>query len=269
MKLLGLIYGMGELPRAVALFAKTNGYRVIAIALKPIGDTSLKPYVDELKEVHVGRLGTVIRLLKRYGVKEAIIAGKIPKTLLYKGDVLPDLRAAKLLLTLKDRGDDSIINAVAKEFEKDDIKLLSIMDFCADLITEEGLLTKTPPNEKEWKDIRFGFAIAKEIGRLDIGQTVIVKDRAVMAVEAIEGTDATITRGGVLAGKDAIAIKVIRPAQDIRFDIPAVGLKTLEAMKEVKIRVIALEAGKSIILERDKFIKEAEKAGITVVGYKG
>ncbi|MBI4824108.1 MAG: UDP-2,3-diacylglucosamine diphosphatase LpxI [Nitrospirae bacterium] len=269
LKVLGLISGMGELPKAIALDAKAKGYTVVAIALTPISNVPLAGYVDVLKEVNVGRLGEIIRTLKKHNVTQAVMAGKVPKSLLYLSRIRPDLRAAKLLFSLKDRKDDSILIAVARELEKDGIRLLSITDFCASLMTPEGILTKKHPTEKEWNDIRFGFDIAKEIGRLDIGQTVVVKDRAVMAVEAIEGTDEAIRRGGKLAGKGAVVVKVSKPYQDMRFDVPTVGINTLEVMIGVKASVLAVEAGKSILLEREDFLKSANKAGIAVVGYKG
>lgn len=270
LKVLGLISGMGELPKAIAQDAKAKGYTVVAVALSPIADTTLSQYVDVLKEVNVGKLGEIIRTLKKHNVTQAVMAGKVPKSLLYLSKIRPDLRAAKLLFSLKDRKDDSILQAVLRELEKDGITLLNTTDFCAGLMTPEGILTrKTRPTEKEWKDIRFGFDIAKEMGRLDIGQTVVVKDRAVMAIEAIEGTDEAIRRGGRLAGKGAVVVKVSKPSQDMRFDVPTVGINTLEVMIEVRAKVLTVEAGKSIFLEKEIFIERAEKAGIVVVGYEG
>ncbi len=196
------------------------------------------------------------------------MAGKVPKSLLFKSKVIPDLRAVKLLFSLKDKSDDSILLAIAKELEKDGIKLLNTADFSSSLMTPEGILTDERLSENEWKDIAFGWKIAKEIGRLDIGQTVVVKDQAVMAVEAIEGTDEAILRGGKLAGEGAVVVKVAKPKQDMRFDVPVVGMNTLKSMIEVNARVLAIEAGKSILLQRKKVIKEADEAGVSVVGYK-
>jgi len=269
MKILGLIAGMGELPKLVAADAKTRGYRVVAVALEPVADKDLGSYVDEIKWVNVGKLGAIIDSLKKSKVKEAVMAGKVPKSLLYKSKIIPDLRAVKLLFTLKDKSDDSILLAIAKELEKDGITLLNTTDFSSGLMTPEGLLTEESLSESEWKDIAFGWKIAKEIGRLDIGQTVIVKDQAVMAIEAIEGTDEAILRGGKLAGKGAVVVKVSKPKQDMRFDVPVVGMKTLITMIDVSARVLAVEAGMSILLQREKIIKEADEAGISIVGYKG
>lgn len=196
MKKLGLIAGTGELPIAIASEAKALGYTVIVIALEPLADKSLSSHVDEIKWVNVGKLGEILDSLKQYGIKEAVMAGKVSKTLLYKSKLTPDLRAIKLLSSLKDRSDDSILLAITNEIEKEGIRLLDITHFSSNLLTPEGVLTKDSLTDDEWKDIAFGWRIAKEIGRLDIGQTVIVKNQAVMAVEAIEGTDEAIRRGG-------------------------------------------------------------------------
>jgi len=267
MKKLGLIAGMGDLPIIIASEAKAQGYKVIAIALEPLADRSLSSHVDEIKWVNVGKLGKLIDTLKDYGIKEAVMAGKVSKTLLYKSKITPDLRAIKLLFSLKDRKDDSILLAITKELEEEGITLLDITLFGSNLLTPEGVLTKDRPTDEEWKDIEFGWKIAKEIGRLDIGQTVVVKNQAVMAIEAIEGTDAAIKRGGTLAGKGAVIVKVSKPNQDMRFDVPVVGLKTLRTIIEVGGKVLAVEAHKSIFLNKDKLIEESKKAGISIVGY--
>ncbi len=268
MKILGLIAGMGELPKLVADEAREKGYRVFAIGLEPLADKNLSDHVDSVKRISVGKLGEIIGTLKKNHIKEAVMAGKVPKSLIFKSKVIPDLRAVKLLFSLKDKSDDSILLAIAKELEKDGIKLLNTTDFSLSFMTPEGILTGERLSENEWKDIAFGWKIAKEIGRLDIGQTVVVKDQAVMAVEAIEGTDEAILRGGKLAGEGAVVIKVAKPKQDMRFDVPVVGMNTLKSMIEVNARVLAIEAGKSILLQRKKIIKEADEAGISVVGYK-
>jgi len=268
MKKIGLIAGMGGLPKVIAAEARAKGYHVMAVALESLADKGLSSYVDEIKWVNVGKLGTIIESLKREGITEAVMAGKVPKSLMYKGTIKPDLRAMKLLFTLKDRSDDSILLAITKELESDGITLLKTTDFCAAMLTPEGVLTKEGITEDERKDILFGWKIAKEMGRLDIGQTVVIKDRAVMAVEAIEGTDEAIKRGGTYAHEGAVVVKVSKPHQDMRFDVPVVGLSTLKVMIDVKARVLAVEAKKSILLQREHFLKEAEEAGISVVGYR-
>jgi UDP-2,3-diacylglucosamine hydrolase len=268
-KKLGLIAGKGDLPIAVAGEAKARGYSVIAFALESLADESLASYVDQMKWINVGKFGKLIDGLKKSGIEEAVMAGKVSKTLLYKSKIIPDLRAVKLLLSLKDRKDDSILLAIADELSREGITLLDITGFSKELLMPAGVLTKSRPSEDEWKDIRFGWEIAKEIGRMDIGQTVVVKDRAVMAVEAIEGTDEAIRRGGALAGKGAVVVKVSKPNQDMRFDVPTVGLQTLLAMQEVKARVLCVEPQKSLVLNRDRIIDVAKKADISILGYSG
>lgn len=267
-KNIGIIAGTGELPEIIARDARERGIKVVTIALENLASPELVKYSDEIRWINVGKLGTLIDTLKDFGVKEAIMAGKVPKTLLYKTKVTPDLRAAKLLFSLKDRSDDSILNAIAKELKKEGINIIDTIAFSPHLLTPEGILTEDPPTKNEWEDIEFGWKIAKEIGRLDIGQTVVVKSRAVMAVEAIEGTDEAILRGGALAGEGAVVVKVFKPEQDMRLDVPVIGIETLKSMTAVSARVLAVEACRSIMLNKERFIKEAEDSGITVVGIK-
>jgi len=269
MRRIGLIAGKGRLPEAIASEVRSKGYTILAIALDPLAERSLSSHVDEIKWVNVGRFGETIAIMKQYGIKEAVMAGKVPKSLLYKSNITPDTRALKLLFSLKDRSDDSILKAISKELEKEGITLLDITSFSTNLLTPEGILTEDSPSEQEWKDISFGWKIAKELGRLDIGQTVVVKNQAVMAVEAIEGTDEAIRRGGRLAGKGAVVVKVSKPHQDMRFDVPVIGLDTIKAMIKVSARVLALEAKKSIVLDKNDVIKKSKKAGISIVGYAG
>jgi UDP-2,3-diacylglucosamine hydrolase len=267
MKKLGLIAGKGELPAAIADEARTQGYTVVAVGLEPLADRSLSSHVDEIQWVNVGKFGKMIDTMKKHGITEAVMAGKVSKTLLYKSKITPDLRAVKLLMSLKNRSDDSILLSIADELAREGINLLEILRFSSSLTASRGVMTADNPSDQEWKDIAFGWKIAKEMGRLDIGQTVVVKNQAVMSVEAIEGTDEAIKRGGTLAGKDAVVVKVSKPNQDMRFDVPAVGLDTLKAMKAVHARVLAVEAEKCLILSKDRIFGEAKNAGISIVGY--
>ena len=267
MKTIGLIAGMGKLPRIIAANAKKRGYRVVAVMLEPVaGEGSLGGDADVLERINVGKLGKIFEALRKNGVTEAVMAGKVSKELLYKGRVTPDLKAMKLLWVLKDRKDDTILLALTKELEKEGIRLLETTEFCRDILADSGPLTKKGPDKAQWKDIEFGFRMSKEMGRLDIGQTVVVKDLAVMAVEAIEGTDKAIKRGGKLAGGGAVVVKTAKPGQDMRFDVPVAGLSTIHAMIETEASVLALEAGKTILLDREKMLEEAARAGIAVVG---
>ncbi len=267
---LGLIAGMGSLPVAVATEAKKMGYRVVAIALQPPADESLKPISDEFYKIRIGSFGGLLSLFKKLSITEAVMAGKVPKRLLYenKKSIIPDLKAMKLLFSLKDRSDDTIMLAVVNELEKKGIKIHETTTFTKKLLAPEGVLTRNKPTRDELKDIKFGMSIAKKVGLLDIGQTVVVKDLAVMAVEAIEGTDEAIKRGAELAQKDAVVIKVSKPQQDMRFDVPAVGADTLVSMKDARARVLALEASRCIIVDMEGFISKADKSGLVVVGVR-
>ena len=263
---IGLIAGAGELPVIIAGDAKERGYRVITIALENLASEHLKSVSDDFRWVNPGKLGELINILKKYHVKEAIMAGKVPKSLMYKSKITPDLRAIKLLFSIRDKSDDAILNALTRELAGEGIEIIDTAKFSPHLLTPEGCLTRKKPDDEEWKDIEFGWKIAKEIGRLDIGQTVVIKGKAVMAIEAIEGTDEAILRGGKWAGEGSVVVKVSKPQQDMRLDVPAVGLDTLRSMVKVKARVLALEAQKSMIVNRGNMIKEAENSGITVIG---
>ncbi|HMK56182.1 MAG TPA: UDP-2,3-diacylglucosamine diphosphatase LpxI [Dissulfurispiraceae bacterium] len=263
---IGIIAGTGELPVIVAKDARERGYRVITVALENLAPREMDGISDEIRWVNPGRLGEIISTLKKHRVKEAIMAGKVPKSLLYKSKITPDLRAVKLLFSIKDRTDDAILSALTKELECEGIQIIDTVKFSPHLLTPEGCLTARQPDEEQWKDVEFGWGIAKEIGKLDIGQTVVVKGRAVMAVEAIEGTDEAILRGGHWADEGAVVVKVSKPQQDMRLDVPAVGMDTVKSMEKVRARVLALEAGRSMIMGRDAVLREAERAGIVVVG---
>lgn len=268
LKKLALIAGMGDLPKAVISEAKEMGYKVAAIALQPPADESLKPIADEFHKVSIGRFGGLMALLQKLSITDLVFAGKVPKALLYKNKshIIPDIKAVKMLFSLRNRADDTIMKAIAREIEKLGIKIHNTTDFTKELLVPEGVLTRRKPSKKELSDIEFGWDIAKKIGQMDIGQTVVVKDMAVMAVEAIEGTDETITRGGELSKKDAVVIKVSKPRQDMRFDVPVAGIDTLRTMKKARAKVLALEAGKCIIINMKKFISKANEYGIVVVG---
>jgi DUF1009 family protein len=267
---LGLIAGMGGLPLALAAEARKMGHYIVAIALQPPADDSLKPLADEFHKISVGRFGGLLSLLKKQSITNVVMAGKIPKTLLYenKASIIPDLKAIKLLFSLKNHSDDTIMSAVVRELENKGITVHKTTDFTKNLLVPEGVMTSRKPSKKNLQDIEFGWGVAKNIGGLDIGQTVVVKNLAVMAVEAIEGTDKAISRGGKLAEKDGVVIKVSKPQQDMRFDVPVVGIETLRTMQKVSARVLALEADKCIIVDREKFIKEADESGIVVVGVR-
>lgn len=263
---IGLIAGFGELPLIIAKDAKSRGYRVITIALKNLASPKLRGYSDIIKYFNPGKVGAIIKALKDCKVKEIIMAGKVPKDLLYKARIIPDIIGIKLLISLKDKTDSSILNAVSLELKKQGISVVDTISFSENLLTQEGVLTEKKPSKENWSDIKFGWYIAKEIGRLDIGQTIVVKDKAVIAVEAMEGTDETILRSRKYVEEGTVVIKVSKPQQDMRLDVPTVGLSTLKAMMQSRALILAIEAKKSIIIDKDQMIKEANQAGICIVG---
>jgi hypothetical protein len=224
----------------------------------------LAKWVDGIFWIKVGQLGKLIRIFQEQGVRDVLMAGGIRKTRLFSG--LPDLRAAALLARMLYKKDDSILRAVAAELESEGITVRESTLYLDNLLAPAGVLTRRKPSKDEQKDIAFGWEMAKEIGRLDIGQTVVIKDRAVLAVEAIEGTDEAILRGGRLCGRDAVVVKICKPQQDLRFDLPAIGMQTIRTMKEVKAGCLAVEAGKAIIFDRESVIAEADEAGMSIVG---
>lgn len=263
---IGIIAGMGELPVIIAKDARERGYKVITVALETLASLEMDSVSDEIRWVNPGKFGELIDILKKHQIKEAIMAGKVPKSLLYKSKITPDLRAVKLLFSIKDKSDDAILNAITKELAGEGIEIIDTTKFSPHLLTPVGCLTRKKPDEEQWKDIEFGWKIAREIGKLDIGQTVVIKGKAVMAIEAIEGTDEAILRGGKWAGDGAVVVKVSKPQQDMRMDVPAVGPDTLKSMENVNAKVLALEAHRSMIVDRETVIREAESAGIVIVG---
>ena len=263
---IGIIAGMGELPVIIAKDARERGYKVITVALENLASLEMDSVSDEIRWVNPGKFGELIDILKKHQIKEAIMAGKVPKSLLYKSKITPDLRAVKLLFSIKDKSDDAILNAITKELAGEGIEIIDTTKFSPHLLTPVGCLTRKKPDEEQWKDIEFGWKIAREIGKLDIGQTVVIKGKAVMAIEAIEGTDEAILRGGKWAGDGAVVVKVSKPQQDMRMDVPAVGPDTLKSMEKVNAKVLALEAHRSMIVDRETVIRVAESAGIVIVG---
>jgi hypothetical protein len=267
-KKIGLISGVGELPRVIALEARRMGLHVSAIILSPLENALLEKVADESYTIHVGDLGGLISLLRGSNIGDVVMAGKVPKDLLFrdKAGINPDRTAIKLLKSVKDLSDDTIMKAVIGKLEQNGIRILKTTLFTNNLIADEGVLTQKQPERQEWIDICFGWDVARKIGRMQIGQTVVVRDRAVMAVEAIEGTDQAIKRGGKLAGRGAVVIKLSRPGQDMRYDVPVVGMKTLRAMKNAEASVLAIEARRCIIVDKERFIRRANEDGISVIG---
>ncbi len=263
---IGLIAGAGQLPKIIVEDAKERGYSVVTVALENLASSELNAISDVIAWVNPGRFGDMLRALKESHVSEVIMAGKVPKSLLYKSKVTPDLRAMKILFSLKERGDDAILRAITDELEKEGIRVIDTTAFSPHLLAERGVMTKNNPSKDEWKDIAFGWKIVKDISRMDIGQTVVVKEKAVMAVEAIEGTDEAILRGGKWGGAGVVVVKVSKPHQDMRLDVPVAGLMTIKAMDDVRARVLAVEAEKCILVDKRSLVRYAEERGISIVG---
>jgi UDP-2,3-diacylglucosamine hydrolase len=264
MRKLGLIAGNGKFPLIFAEQAKREGVELVTVAHRGETLEEIEQVVGGVTWVYVGELGKIIRTFQRAGVKEAVMVGGIKKVKLFS-NFRPDLRGAAFLTRVRSREDDQLLRGVAGELEKDGIRVVESTLFLSNIIPAEGVLTRRSPTAKEWEDIRLGFETAKEIGRLGIGQCVVVKRRVVLAVEAAEGTDAAIRRGGELGKEGFVAVKVSKPQQDLRFDVPAVGLDTIRTMSGLKGAVLAVEAGKTILLEKDKLLEEADHEGIAVV----
>ena len=266
-KKLGLIAGNGRFPLIFAEEAKRAGYHVVAVAHRGETDEAIERTTDELTWIYVGQLGKIIRAFQRSGVTEAVMAGGIRKVKLF-GNFRPDLRGARFLAKIKSREDDILLRGIADELAGEGIRILESTLCLPQIISTDGVLTKRSPRPEEWDDIKLGFQTAKEIGRLGIGQTVVVKNQVVLAVEAVEGTDAAILRGGALAKSGCVVVKVSKPQQDLRFDVPAVGVDTVERLGEVDAAVLAVEAGKTILLEKDNLLRQADLRGIAVVGIR-
>jgi hypothetical protein len=264
---LGLIAGQGSLPLEVARSARRRGQRMVCVALRDLASPELETCADEITWIHLGEAAAGIAAFHRAGVQEAVMAGKVPKQVLYRDSAALRLdgSAVALMSGLRDRRDDTILKAIADFLERVGIRLLPQWAFSPELLAPAGPQGSLSPTPEQQADIAFGFPIARQIGELDIGQTVVVKDRAVLAVEAIEGTDAAIRRaGGIAAG--GCVVKVAKPAQDARFDVPTIGLGTLESLLAARASVLAFEAGATIVLERDALASRADACGIAVVG---
>lgn len=268
METIGLIAGGGQFPILCARAARLNGRKVIAVAHKGETAPELCNDVDSIKWISIGQLGKLIKILKDAGVREAIFAGTITKKRIFI-DVRPDLRALNLWRRIDARLDDGILRAVAAEIESEGIKILPSTFFMPDLLMPKGILTRKRPSASQIEDIEFGLQLANKIGALDIGQCVIVKDKVILAVEAIEGTDETILRGGRLGGPGAVVVKICKPSQDTRFDLPSVGPGTVERMAEVGADVLAVEAGRAILFDRDHAVALADRLKISIVGIDG
>lgn len=264
-KRIGLIAGNGTFPIVFAQEARRQGETVVAVALKEEADPTLEKSVDEITWLSLGQLGKTIRYFKDQGVTRAVMAGQVKHTQLFR-DIIPDLLAAKLLARVVNKKADTLLTAVTQEFEREGIQFLPSTTYLDHLLCPLGPITSRKPTSHEKADIEFGLPLARHMAGQDIGQTIVVKDKTVVAVEAMEGTDACIRRAGQIAGPGCVIVKVARPKQDPRFDIPVTGPRTLVSMKEAGAAVLALEAGKTLLLEKDSLLKTAHADQLCITG---
>ena len=262
---IGIIAGGGQFPYLFAEAARKAGRQVVIIGHKGETHPELEKIADSFYWIKLGQLGKILKYFKKEEVHETVFLGTITKTRIFK-DILPDLKALTLWNKIDIKQDDAILRAIAAALEKEGIQVLESTLYLQDLLFPVGVLTRKKPSGEQRRDIEFGWKMARETGRLDIGQCVVVRDRTVLAVEAIEGTDATVKRGGMLGREKTVVVKVKKPHQDFRFDLPATGLKTIEIMQEVKASVLAVEAGQSLLFDKETVIEQANKAGIVIVG---
>ena len=266
----GLIAGIGNLPVEFMRAAQHEGYEVVVISVVTNGAPELQAEADAYYQISVFKSDTVIKTFLKEGVTDVTMLGKVTKEHLYKKmTTIPDMRTIKLLNRLRNRKDDTIMLAIVDELEKEGLSVADQTKYMRSLMPPVGVMTTRKPTEVEQLDIEFGFTLAKQMGALDIGQTVVVKEQAAMAIEAIEGTDECIKRGGALGREGAVVVKTAKPNQDVRFDVPAVGMKTLESMISSNCKVLAMEAKRTIFVEQEAVLQKANELGIVICAVEG
>lgn len=261
----GLIAGNGQFPFLVVEGARRQGVTLAVAAIKEETDPRIGEVVENVTWVGIGQLGRMISFFKSNGVTKAIMAGQVKHVQLFSGS-LPDIRMLKMLWNLPKRNTDALIGGVVDELAKEGIELIDSTYFIKDNLAPAGVLTRRAPNEAETANIDYGLQIASEIARLDLGQTIVVRACACVAIEAMEGTDATIRRAGELANGKLTVVKVAKPDQDMRFDVPVVGIPTVETMIAAGATCLSITAGKTLIFDRDEMVRLADKNGIAIVG---
>jgi hypothetical protein len=263
-KKIGLIAGNGKFPLMFAHAASRKGIDVIAIAIKHDTSRLITPLVKKVFWLSLKDYSRMFEIFKKEDIKKVIMAGQVnPQNLFYKD--MGDEALRTLLAAIKDKRPDTVFGAVADKLAEHSIELMDSTLFLEEFLPQKGVLTKCTPDSKTWNDIRFGFDMAKKVAGLDIGQTLIVKNGAIVAVESIEGTDAAILRGGKIANGGIVVIKVSKPDQDMRFDIPVVGPRTVKFLNKVKAKCLAIEAHKTLIIDPENCIKAADRKNIPIV----
>ncbi len=261
---IGLIAGSGQFPLLLAKEAKKREIEIYAAAFIGEADPVLKETAFNTEWLHIGQLKKLITYFKKNKITQALMAGAIKKTKIFT-DIKPDIKAISMIIGMRHTNDDAVLRAFATTLEKEGIKIMPSTYLMPDLLAKQGCWTKKKPSKDQKKDIQLGFEIAKKIGELDIGQCVVIGGGSVLAIEAIEGTDAAIKRGGELGKGAAVAIKTCKPNQDMRFDIPAVGVNTINRMKQSGVKALAIEAGKTIAFDKEQMINIANEAKISII----
>ena len=269
MKKIGLIAGVGRLPVEFARAASGMGVHVIGVGVLPEVDPELQQVTHTYEYINIAKLDRIFKVFKREQVTEVTLLGKITKELVYAHRELPDFRVLKIFSRLKNFSDDTLTLALVEELAAEGITVLDQTELLRPLMPAAGVLTKRKPTDQELADMRFGLDMAKKIGGLDIGQTVVVKNRAIMAVEAIEGTDACIRRGGQLGRGGVTVAKSAKPKQDMRFDVPGVGPDTIDSMAEAGAVALVIEAGRTLVVDRETMVNKADQRGMTIVAMAG
>ncbi len=263
---IAIIAGAGEFPVLMAREFRRLGVETVAIAFEEEADPAIEAEAHRTYWQPVGRVGKLLRLLKKENIERAVFAGKVHKTRIFK-DFRPDIKALTLLWGLKDRKDDTIMLKVAEMLAAEGVELLPQTSHMEAYLPGPQVFTAREPTEEEAQDVEFGASVARELGRLDIGQTVVVKRGAVLAVEAIEGTDQAIRRGGSLGGAGAVVVKVAKPDQDPRFDVPAVGIDTVMACLDAGVRTLAIEGGRTFFFQREETVALADRNGMAILAF--
>ncbi len=260
---LGLVSGEGAIPALMAREAKREGWRVVAFSLSDSSD--LSPEVDRVVPARLGEVAPILAELSTEGIRHVVLAGRVRKEALFQGIAL-DGEARRLLAGVSDWSDAALLGAAADELDRRGIKLLDQRRFLAPWLAPRGVLSRTEPTEAQWEDVQFGLAVGGDLARHGAGQTVVIRARVVLAVEALEGTDETIRRGTDLGGPGAVVVKVSPPDHDYRFDVPTVGPTTLSVVAGGRGAVLAVQAGRVVLLDREALVAEADREGIALVG---
>ena len=265
MERIGLIAGEDKFPILFAKAAKANNCQVIAIAINGHTDSELCQYADKIYWVNMGQIGKVFQILLLERLKKVVLAGKIPKIAIFKKEPEIDEESASILESSHDKRTSTLLKEVANRLKKIGITLMDSTTYLKDSLVKEGVMTRAEPDKFIMEQIKLGYAVARDIAKFDIGQTVVVKDKDIVAVEGVEGTNETIKRAGDLVGPDIIVVKVARPNQDMRFDVPTIGVDTIKTLIKVQAKALAIEALKTLVIDKDDVVRLADENNISII----